>query len=773
MLNLPWAYIFTTLFIPGLIQVSVFAQDEKIAVVMSGGGAKGLAHIGVLKALEENNIPIDFVAGTSMGGVIGGFYAAGYSPLEIEQIALSDEFQDWMNGRIPDPYNYYFPKPDLDPSLISLELKVKLGLQTQLSTYLAKDLSLNLALSEKLVQYSRIASNNFDSLFVPFRTTASEIFTQELLELKSGYLSKAVRATMSVPLFYRPIKIDNRYVFDGGIYNNFPTDLATKDFDPDVIIGINVSDKNFNEYPYENDEELLSQALFFSIVSKSDTALGPGDIYLQPYLNRFNALDFTKVQSIIDSGYIEAMNHMDEIKQKISRRVDGKTQEEKRHFFHKDTIALKFDKVSVKGPNRSQESYIRKFLTRNNGLQTMQEIKTNYYKLTSEPYFEQMIPQIIYEKADSTFEFEVTINPENILDAKIGVLAASKGIGYLYVGADYKRLGKQLSTFSINGYASSFYQSFQVRYKSVFASSPQFYLEPIFVYNNWDYLDTEDFLVKGDNRVILDRIDRTIGMNIGIALGYKRKLKVETAYISNRDRFSNLEILDPADELDNLKFSGLKGGLEISRNNLNKRQYSNKGSRYLFAINFYAGQENYTPGTTSEIESAAEVNHNWWKVSSTAERYIPISKWWTFGYHIEGVASNLPEFSNLFSTQLYAPEINPFPESQTLFLREFRAPTYAMTGIKGIYHLNNSLDFRIEGFLINSFGSLQGESSISQIPKIEYDFWEPNFAATTGLIFHTPFGPVGLRGNYYSSDQKNFQILFHAGFILFNPRAMD
>jgi len=561
MFKMPWAYIFATLLTPALIHISAFAQHEKVAIVMSGGGAKGLAHIGVLKALEENNIPIDFVAGTSMGGVVGGFYAAGYSPSEIEQITLSDEFQDWINGRIPDPYQYYFPKPDPDPSLISLELKVKSGLQPQLSTYLAKDLSLNLTLSEKLVQYSRIANNHFDSLFVPFRTTASEIFTQELLELKSGYLSRAIRATMSVPLFYRPIKIDNRYVFDGGIYNNFPTDIVTKDFKPDVIIGVNVSDKNFNEYPYENDDELLSQALFFSIVSKSDTSLGPGDIYLQPNLNRFNALDFTKVQSIIDSGYIEAMSHMDEIKQKILRRVDGKTQDERRHAFRKDTIALRFDRVSVKGPNLFQESYIRKFLTRNNGLQTMQDIKTNYYKLTSEPYFEQMIPQIIYRGEDSTFEFEVNITPENILDAKIGVLAASKGIGYLYAGADYKHLGNQLSTFSINGYAGSFYQSFQVRYKSVFASSPQFYLEPIFVYNNWDYLDTEDFLVEGDNPVILERTDRKIGLNMGIALGYKRKLKIESAYINNRDRFSNLEILNPSDELDNLKFSGFKGGL--------------------------------------------------------------------------------------------------------------------------------------------------------------------------------------------------------------------
>jgi len=765
-------YSLTLLVLAGLFARG-HAQQEKVALVLSGGGAKGLAHIGVLKALEENNIPVDYIAGTSMGGVIGGFYAAGYSPIEIERIVLSAEFQDWINGRISPRYAYYFPTEEPDPATINLSLKIRSGIQARLSTYLANDLSLNLTLSEKLVQSSRLAGNNFDSLFVPFRTTASEVFTQELLELKSGYLSKAIRATMTVPLFYRPIKIDNRYVFDGGIYNNFPVDIARQDFDPDIIIGVNVSDKNFSEYPYENDEELLTQALYFTLVSKTDTTLSSQDVYLQPNMDKVNAMDFNRVQPIIDSGYVEAYTHMKEIKAKISRRVDSTSLATKRSNFWEDTVSLVFDKISVEGPNLFQEAFLRKFLSRNEGTQKLEELKSNYYKLASEPYFQEMIPEIRYNQVDKTFEFRVKLTPDNRLGFKLGVLAATKGIGYLFVGANFTHWGKQLTKISINGYASGFYESVKVKSKTTFSASPQWYFEPVFVYNNWDYLDTEDFLVEDSNPVILERTDRKVGVNLGFAAGRRRKMMLETAYISNRDRFSNLEVFNPIDQLDELRFSGIKAGVSITRNTLNRRQYASSGASYLFKANFFSGNEKFTPGSTSNFESPVETHHMWWQVESTAQRYFPLSRWWSIGYSMEGVVSNLPEFTSYLGTLLYAHEANPFPETQTLILRQFRSPTYAMLGLRAIYHINNNLQYRLEGFLMNAFGEIQQESTNPQVPRIEYQLWQPYLAATTGLVYHTPFGPVGLRLNYYNSDRNNLQVLLHAGFILFNERSMD
>ena len=221
----------------GLVLSTFPVWGQKVAVVLSGGGAKGIAHVGVLKALEENNIPIDCIVGTSMGGVVGGFYAAGYSPEQMEEILRTDDFQRWMTGK-PDPsLNYFYFKREPNAGWLSLDLALDSTLSPALKSNLANDMGLNFALAEKLAQASHHCKHNFDSLFVPFRAVGADIFTQESIPLKSGMLNDAIRNTITVPLFYRPIKNQGKYLFDGGLYNNFAIDIAEEEFNPDVIIG--------------------------------------------------------------------------------------------------------------------------------------------------------------------------------------------------------------------------------------------------------------------------------------------------------------------------------------------------------------------------------------------------------------------------------------------------------------------------------------------------------------------------------------------------------
>src|SRR5260221_2399109 len=178
------------------------AQSQKIGVVFSGGAAKGLAHVGVLKALEENEIPIDYAVGTSMGGIIAGCYAAGMSPAEIEEMMLSQDFLSWIGGQLEEGYNYYYNKNDDHPSFLKLNLSLDSSFNVLLNSTIANDLSLNFALAEKLAQPSAIAKNNFDSLFVPLRVVAADIFTQTEVVLKKAALGEALRATQTVPFFY-------------------------------------------------------------------------------------------------------------------------------------------------------------------------------------------------------------------------------------------------------------------------------------------------------------------------------------------------------------------------------------------------------------------------------------------------------------------------------------------------------------------------------------------------------------------------------------------
>lgn len=381
------------LFILLFLSSSVVAQ--KVGVVLSGGGAKGLAHIGLLKALEENNIPIDYIAGTSMGGIVASMYAAGYSPSQIEYIATSADFQDWVNGRFKSDYKlFYKNKPD-NPSFVTARIAVDSSFQFKLRSNLINDIPLNFALLELLSQASASANYNFDSLFVPFRCVVSDVFSQEPIYLSKGNLSDAVRGTMTVPFVYRPIKINDKYVFDGGVYNNFPADVMKDDFDPDIMIGCNVSSKIYNDYPKEIDERLMSRFAVFLFLSKSDsTKLGKNGIYVQPDLKGFSVTNFEPVEALIKRGYEAAMKNMDSIKARIKGRSVPEELDSKRLAFIRKNKIDSIREVRITGANSKQRAYIEDVLGKRSGAIDMLQLKKGYYKLMADDNFETVYPRI-------------------------------------------------------------------------------------------------------------------------------------------------------------------------------------------------------------------------------------------------------------------------------------------------------------------------------------------------------------------------------------------
>ncbi|HRX01119.1 MAG TPA: patatin-like phospholipase family protein, partial [Cyclobacteriaceae bacterium] len=163
-------------------------------------------------------------------------------------------------------YNYEYSKNETYPSFVRFNVSLDSTNGFLLNSSIASDLSLNFALAEMFAQASAISKNNFDSLFVPLRVVAADIFTQTEVVLKDGVLSDALRATQTVPFFYHPIKVDNKYLFDGGVYNNFPIDIMEEEFHPDLIIGSNVSSKVFEEYPYDEDDKLISRSLLYMLL---------------------------------------------------------------------------------------------------------------------------------------------------------------------------------------------------------------------------------------------------------------------------------------------------------------------------------------------------------------------------------------------------------------------------------------------------------------------------------------------------------------------------
>lgn len=753
-----------------LIIFSTFGQ--RVGLVLSGGAAKGLAHVGVLKALEENEIPIDYIVGTSMGGIIAGCYAAGMSPQQIENMALSEQFLRLVNGMPEKGFNYYYHQSEDNPHFLKLNLSLDSILNLQLNTSIASDVSLNFALADMFSQASAICGNNFDSLFVPLRVVAADIFTQNEVILSKGILSDALRATQTVPFFYNPIRVDGKYLFDGGVYNNFPVDVAKNEFDPEVIIGVNVSSKIYNDYPYSLDEKLIANSLLFLLLDKSDPGSVPENgVYIQPNLKGYTSFDFAEAKRLIDSGYVQTIRQIDEIKQKVAGRVTCEEITAKRNAFNLRSPQMVFDKLEFEGFNSHQRRYIRRIFRYNEKSPKSfyyTNAKRGYFKLVSENYFNNVYPNILFDSAQRMYRLKLTRRPQKNFQVDFGGVIATRNISNIYLGLNFFNFNRHLLHIYTGFQTGNFYKAADI--KARFDFPFQFYLEPFVGFNGMDYLQSDDLLYDVSEPTVLRRINRKYGLNIGWPLSHQFKGVLRAEGFNNRDSYVNGDVFVSSDTLDLLRSTGMKGELVLSTNTLNRKQYANAGKSFNFTVQYFDVQENFRPGNTSVLEAPVKDNHQWFRFKATAEQYFKAG-WYRPGYYAQAVFSNQPFFQNYFGTLVNAPAFNPMQDSPTHLLENFRAFNFVAGGFRNVFTLRNRLDFRLEAYVFKPFEYLQ--QGLNQEAIATPDIKAFYFASTAGLVMHSPLGPVSMSVNYYDDKQNRFGFLLHAGFLLFNKHSLD
>ena len=558
-----------------------------------------------------------------MGGIIAGAYAAGMSPLQIEDIVLSKLFMGWISGNLESGYNYQYSKKEDYPSFVRFNLSLDSAYGFLLNSSIASDLSLNFALAEQFAQASAISKNNFDNLFVPLRVVAADIFTQNSVILKEGVLSDALRATQTVPFFYHPIKVNNKYLFDGGVYNNFPVDVMKSEFNPDIIIGSNVSTKVFDTYPYENDDQLISKSLLYLLLDKSDPARVPETgIYVQPNLKTYSAFDFKYAKEMIDSGYRQTMRQMESIKAKIDARQSCESVAQQRNLFNNKSKPWVIEDVKFEKFNSKQQRYLHRFFLNSKRPLYFSDLKKGYFKLVSEDYFKNVYPNILYDTAGDQFNFKLSRRPQNNFQIDFGGVIATRSISSIFLGLNYYYFNRALIHSSFNFYAGSFHKSAELKYRMDIPNFGQFYIEPQATFNNWDFLEGKDVIIDKFTPTVLDRIDRKMGLSIGLPVGRQYKASVHGYYINNRDRFINESILTSTDTLDNLKLSGFRSGINFTSSTLNRKQYASNGKSYSFGFDWFSMTEDYTPGNTSFISTKLKESRSWLRARITLEQYF-------------------------------------------------------------------------------------------------------------------------------------------------------
>jgi NTE family protein len=289
---------------------SLAAQPDdgriRVGLVLSGGGARGGAHVGVLKALEELNVPIDYIAGTSMGAIVGGFYAAGYSAAEIEQL-LNDMDWDYALSDSPDRSDRTMRKKEVEAEfLIPYRLGYNDGrFQAPLGAIQGQHLD---QVFQRILQpVARIRS--FDLLPIPFRAVATDLITGDEVVLSSGSLADALRASMSVPGVFAPVRIGDKILVDGGMSNNLPVSVV-RDMGADVVIAVDISSQLLTEEQLTSVlsvTEQLTNFLTRRTTEQQIAALGPDDVLVVPALGDFSAADFQDASKIVPLGYQATM----------------------------------------------------------------------------------------------------------------------------------------------------------------------------------------------------------------------------------------------------------------------------------------------------------------------------------------------------------------------------------------------------------------------------------------------------------------------------------
>jgi NTE family protein len=754
-----------------LIVLCYSSQGQKVALVLSGGGPKGLAHIGVLKALEENEIPIDYITGTSMGAIVGGLYASGYTPAQIEQFMTSPDFEGWVRGELDEEYIYYFKQPDPDASWISLRFNfddISGKLKTSLPTNLVSPYQMDFAILEFFAAASARSDYDFDSLFVPFRCVAADIDSHNYVVLEKGQLGNAIRASSTYPFYFKPITIDGKLLFDGGLYNNFPVDVAQEVFKPDLIIGSRAT-SHFRD-PSEDDP--LSH-IYNMIVNETSYSLPENQgIIIFTNLAGTNVIDFSKNEEYVDSGYVAATRNIGKIKEMVERREPGQNLAERRYDFNKLKPPLIIDSIEINGLNKSQAYYVRMLLQKRSKYMNLTSLKHEFFKLLADNKIKEVFPALVYNPDRGFYTLVLDITPADHFITGFGGNISSSASNAAFASLEYRLLSKIGLSTMVNGYFGRFYSSAKVEARLDFPSAFPYFISLDYTYNHKDYFKNTTYFFEDKTPTFLIQNENHFGLIFGFAATNKGKFTVGGFSGYTLDDYYQNNYFTRLDTADRTRFNFSSASLLFELNSLNNKQLPTGGTFFHISFRYIDGVENTYPGSTSAMNGElTDLKRNWYQFRLVYDNYFKTIRWMKLGFYMELLVSNMPEFSNYTATILRAPSFSPIPEMKTLFLPTYRAPAYVAGGLKVLFNVYRQLYIRTEGYYFQPYQELAAGENNEVIYNVPWT--RQSFAGSAALEYHTRFGPVSLAMNYYDRADDKLTVMFNIGFLIFNKSAFE
>ena len=761
--------LLTILFL--LVTILVPVHSQKVGLVLSGGGAKGMTHIGIIRALEENNIPIDYITGTSMGAIVGSMYAMGYSPDDMEKLLKSDSFKRWYLGGIEEKYQYYFKKTPPTPEFVNIRVALKDPLhkmKTQfLPTSVVDPIQMNIVFMELFGQATAACRNNFDQLFVPFRCVASDTYNKKALILKKGDLGDAVRASMSFPAMFKPIEIDSLLVYDGGIYDNFPVSTMIEDFHPDLIIGSVVSSNPSK--PQEG--EIISQ-LENMIMQKTDYSIPDSlGILMKFEYKDVGLMDFNRFDELHNIGYNRTMELMDSIKGRVSRRVSMKQVERKRLEYKSSLPDLVFKDIEITGANDMQEKYIQKaFHTDDNGFFTVEEFRKGYFRLMSDKMISEIIPHGVYDYEQQVFKLNLKVKMADNLSLRVGGNVGSNGANQIYVGATYHNLAGYSKEFSFDGQLGQIYNNVQLSARVDLPTRIPTSYRMVASLSTMDYLKQEKLFTKGNGPIFNKSREEFVKFFLSMPFLSRQKVEFSFGIAGLEDQYFQTNVIDfSSAKHDRSRYTIYGGSVALEGNTLNSRQFATEGRWERLSAHVYTGKEKFRAGMGADpFEGKFDYKQSWLQMEYQLEMYHKFKKAFTLGTYLHSYYSSRNFSHNYRATMMQAGEFAPTPHSKITYNEAFRANQFVAAGIIPIYELSSVFHARLGLYGFMPIFPIYSDEQLK--PHYGKICSRAEFIGDLALVVKLPFGAISAYVNYYSSPRNNWNAGLTLGWQIFGEK---
>lgn len=753
-----------------LLAGAIPLRAQTVGVVMSGGGAKGLYHIGVLQALEEQGVPIDYVAGTSMGSIIAAMYAAGYSPAEMREIVTSGVVREWVSGRIDPTNTAYYRQVGRTPAFMRLRLDLgHRGRKLSVPTNLISSTQIDMALTELFAPATAAARGDFDRLMVPFLCVASDMVAREPVVMRSGDLSEAVRSSMSIPLVFKPMKIDSMLLYDGGIYDNFPWRPLDVQFRPDLIVGSICTEGNT---PPDEKNSIMDQA-FMLAMHDTDYDLPKGRSVTIRRAVEAGMLDFDNAVAIMDAGYADAMAAMPQLLPRLSERRDSAYYAARREAFRDQCPPLLFNDYRLEGLTDAQRAYIRDFTKvdrRTPGHQRMmgfEELKSNLYSVLADGDFTMDFPKVTYDTLTERYSFEARFGTKPNFKLMVGGNVSSTAFNQAYIGVSYQKIGRVGQQVGADLYLGPIYT-----WGSVGGRMDFYMWEPLFLDYSYNFA-VRNFrhgsfgnITKVDDALQVKNSESFFSLGAGTPLSHRSVVIVRANAGHVNYHYDN--DLAFVDETDHTRFSffGVKVGYE--RNTLDKFLYPRKGSDLSLSALYVVGRDKYRPYDAGRFVS--RTTRQWFGGRFSWDKYfdIPAWRWFSFGFNIDAVITDHPAFTTGEATIMSMPDYSPVSHARMIYMPDFRGKRFVAGGLMPTFDL-------LPNFFLRTGFYAMYRNKRDYIPA-GFDRTRADrrmhYIAEASLVYHTPIGPVSLALTKYDLDSwRNMYLTFNFGYAIFAPKG--